>query len=265
MSMLEIQDLTVTLGDRVLLDGVSLSVAAGQVLGLVGESGSGKSLTSLAVLGLLPSSMTIRSGSIRFEGQELVGASEDVRQKLRGDRIAMIFQDPLAALNPVMRIGDQIGEVLIRRHGYSRARAHDRVIQLMERVGIPEPQKRMRAYPHEFSGGLRQRAVIAMAVACGPSLLLADEPTTALDVSVQRTVLDLLRQFSVEDNMSMILVSHDLRVVSHYCQHVAVMRHGKIVEQGSTEQVITAPQHDYTRKLLSLVPRVGVTNGEVRP
>src|SRR5690606_15663492 len=127
----------------------------------------------------------------------------------------------------VMRIGDQIGEVLIRRHGYSRARAHDRVIQLMERVGIPEPQKRMRAYPHEFSGGLRQRAVIAMAVACGPSLLLADEPTTALDVSVQRTVLDLLRQFSVEDNMSMILISHDLRVVSHYCQHVAVMRHGK--------------------------------------
>lgn len=262
MPMLDITNLTVTLGDRVLLDAVNLSVEPGQVLGLVGESGSGKSLTSLATIGLLPPSMTIRSGSIRFEGQELVGASESVRQKLRGERIAMVFQDPLAALNPVMRVGDQIAESLVRRRGYNRAKAIAESIRLMSRVGIPEPETRRLSYPHQFSGGLRQRAVIAMAIACGPSLLLADEPTTALDVSVQRTVLDLLRCLSEEDNMSMILVSHDLRVVSHYTQHVAVMRHGKIVEHGTTEAVITNPQHEYTQKLLSLVPRVGANLAE---
>lgn len=263
MLLLEVHELSVTLGDRVILDAVSLSVEPGQVLGLVGESGSGKSLTSLAILGLLPGSMAIRSGSIRFDGQELVGARESVRQTLRGEKIAMIFQDPLAALNPVRRIGDQIGEVLVRRRGFDGARATDKVIELMTRVGIPEPETRRLSYPHQFSGGLRQRAVIAMAIACGPSLLLADEPTTALDVSVQRTVLDLLRQLSQEDNMSMILVSHDLRVISHYADHMAVMRHGRIVEQGTTEQVITNPQHEYTQKLISLVPRVRPHSGEV--
>jgi peptide/nickel transport system ATP-binding protein/oligopeptide transport system ATP-binding protein len=248
-----------------ILDGVGFDVAAGQTLGVVGESGSGKTMTATAVLGLLPPGVSVTSGGIRFADRELVGLRESQRRELRGKGIAMVFQDPLAALNPVQPVGQQIGEIARRRDGLSRAAAGRLAVDLLERVGVPDPAGRARAYPHQLSGGLRQRAVIAMALAGQPRLILADEPTTALDVSVQGRILALLTKIQAEDGVSVLLISHDLRVMSHAAQHVAVMYAGKVVERGATREVLHRPRHPYTAALVRSVPAVHNRSAPVAP
>lgn len=254
--LLEIKELSVAVGRQAILDAVSLSVQAGRTTGVVGESGSGKSMTALSILGMLPTALRRTHGSIRFEGQDLTTLDPDAMRELRGTEIAMVFQDPLAALDPVMRIDDQVSEILRKRQGLSRQQARARAIELLERVDLPEPRQKARMYPHQLSGGQRQRVVIAMALAGKPKLILADEPTTALDVSVQAKVLDLLRRLQKEDGLGMILISHDLRVMSHYADDLVVMRNGQVVETGLATQVLARPDHEYTRHLVANVPTV---------
>jgi peptide/nickel transport system ATP-binding protein len=235
--------------------GISLEVGPGEILALVGESGSGKSATALALMGLLGGNARV-SGSARFGGTELIGASGDQLRRIRGAEIATIFQDPLSALNPVMRIGDQIAEQ-IRAHGpATRAAADARAVELLGRVGIPSPRERSRSYPHELSGGMRQRAMIAMALSCDPRLLIADEPTTALDVTVQAQILELIRELRDATAMAVLFVTHDLGVVAQLADRVAVMRHGQIVEQAPVAELFRSPRQPYTRELLAAVPRL---------
>nr|WP_202498013.1 ABC transporter ATP-binding protein [Streptomyces sp. SID5469] len=232
---------------------VSLSLSRGEVLGLVGESGSGKSATALAVLGLLPDNATVQ-GSVRLDGQELVGAGERELTRIRGSRVAMVFQDPLSAFTPVHRVGDQIAEAVRAHQGVSRERARERAAELLDLVGIPA--SRVRAFPHEFSGGMRQRAMIAMAMANEPDVILADEPTTALDVTIQAQVLDVLRTAQRETGAAVLLVSHDLGVIAGMADRVAVMYEGEVVESGTAVEVFGRPREPYTRKLLGAVPRL---------
>ena len=254
--LLEMAGLTVAVGQKTILDAVSLTAQPGRTTGVVGESGSGKSMTALSILGMLPEPLRVVSGRIRFQGADLLGMPRDSWRALRGSSIAMVFQDPLAALDPVMRIDDQVGEILRRREGFSRRQARGVAIELLERVDLPEPHRKARMYPHQLSGGQRQRVVIAMALAGRPRLILADEPTTALDVSVQAKVLDLLRRLQAEDGMGMILISHDLRVMSHYADDLVVMRQGQVVEAGPASAVLSQPGNDYTRHLVMNVPSV---------
>ena len=233
------------------VDGVSLDVARGGALGLVGESGCGKSMTLRAIMGLLPGRAQIAGGEIVFDGEAL---SPKSLSKLRGDHIGMVFQEPMTALNPVMRVGEQIAEAPHIRLGQSAAQARERALELIRLVGIPDPERRYRAYPHELSGGLRQRIVIAIALACEPQLLLCDEPTTALDVTIQDQILHLLARLRSETGVSQILVTHDLAVVSQTCERVAVMYAARIVETGTVAEVFGAPRHPYTRALLRSVP-----------
>jgi ABC-type dipeptide/oligopeptide/nickel transport system ATPase component len=233
---------------------VSFSIAEGEVLGLVGESGSGKSVTSLAVMRLLPPQATI-TGHIEFAGEDLLAKSEREMQRVRGARIAMIFQEPMTALNPVMRVGDQIAEAVMahnRQGGRHDARA--RTLEVMTHVGIPDPERRARDYPHQFSGGQRQRIMIAMALVNRPQLLIADEPTTALDVTIQAQILELLDQLREKFRLSMLFISHDLAVVSQVAHRVAVMYAGAIVESAPVREIFHAPAHPYTRGLLGAVP-----------
>lgn len=255
--LLAIDDLSVAVGGLSILDGISLSVEAGRTTGVVGESGSGKSMTALSVLGMLPPGLRVTGGSMRFAGRNLLALDGRAWRLLRGTEIAMVFQDPLAALDPVMRIDDQVGEVLGKRQGFTRRQARAAAIELLARVDLPEPNVKAKMYPHQLSGGQRQRAVIAMALAGKPRLILADEPTTALDVSVQAKVLDLLRRVQAEDGLGMILISHDLRVMTHYSDELVVMRNGQVVEAGQTRAVLGQPQHEYTRHLVANVPTVG--------
>lgn len=255
-ALLEMAGLTVSVGQKTILDAVSLTAHPGRTTGVVGESGSGKSMTALSILGMLPEPLRVVSGRIRFQGADLLGMPRDSWRALRGSSIAMVFQDPLAALDPVMRIDDQVGEILRRREGFSRRQARGAAIELLERVDLPEPHRKARMYPHQLSGGQRQRVVIAMALAGRPRLILADEPTTALDVSVQARVLDLLRRLQAEDGMGMILISHDLRVMSHYADDLVVMRQGQVVEAGPASAVLSQPGNDYTRHLVMNVPSV---------
>ncbi len=237
--------------------GLTYTIAPGETLGLVGESGSGKSVSALALLGLLPKRVgRITAGSVRFEGRELVGLPEDQLRQVRGARIAMIFQDPLSSLNPVLSVGRQITESLETHRRLSHRAASKRAVELLEMVGIPAASRRLDDYPHQFSGGMRQRAMIAMALACEPALLIADEPTTALDVTIRAQILDLLGRLRVELNMAVLLITHDLGVVAGFADRLAVMYAGRIVETGPTEDVLAHPEHPYTVGLLHSVPRL---------
>ncbi|WP_277578621.1 ABC transporter ATP-binding protein [Bdellovibrio svalbardensis] len=237
------------------VDDVSFYVKKGQTLGIVGESGCGKSVTSLSVMRLIQKPGSIESGKILFKGQDLLKLSEDKMRTIRGNEIAMIFQEPMTSLNPVYTIGDQIEEaVLLHQKQFNKEQARERAIEMLRLVGIPAPEKRFHEYPHQLSGGMRQRVMIAMAISCNPELLIADEPTTALDVTIQAQILDLMRKLQKEFNAGMILITHDLGVVAEMCQEVAVMYAGRIVEFGTVEDIFYRPKHPYTRGLLDSIP-----------
>jgi len=236
------------------VDDVSFEVHAGETLGLVGESGSGKSVTALSIMRLVQPPGRIAGGSIQFAGRELLALSEAEMRGVRGAGIALIFQEPMTALNPVFRIGDQIAETLRVHHRASRRDAHARAIELLEAVQIPDAAARVRDYPHQLSGGMRQRVLIAMAIACRPALVIADEPTTALDVTIQAQILALLRQMRSAFNLSLLLITHDLGVIAETADRVAVMYAGRIVEQGPVRAIFHEPLHPYTRGLLASVP-----------
>ena len=238
----------------VIVDDVSFDIAKGERFGVVGESGSGKSLTLRAIADLLPRGVELLSGSIRYNGTELVGMPQASRRKLMGPEIAMIFQEPMTALNPVVRVGEQIAEGPRRYLGMSRAQSMARAIEMMAKTGIPDPARRAKAYPHELSGGLRQRIMIAMALSCGPRLLLCDEPTTALDVTVQHQVLRLLEDLCDDSGAALAFVTHDLAVVNQTCTDIAVMYSGHIVESGTVREVLSDPRHPYTKGLLDSAP-----------
>jgi oligopeptide/dipeptide ABC transporter ATP-binding protein len=255
-----VEDLTVEFesdqGRARAVEGVSFTVSAGEVVGLVGESGCGKSATALALLGLLPRGVgRAAATAVRFEGQDLLQLSERRLRDLRGRRLAIIFQEPMTALNPVLTVGEQVAEVLRRHAGLGRREAWQRAETLLAEVGIPAPCRRARDYPHQLSGGMRQRVMIAMAVACEPRLLIADEPTTALDVTVQAQLLGLLRRLTERAGLSILLITHDLGVVAQTCDRLLVMYAGRIVEQGPVRPLLSAPRHPYTRGLLDSVPR----------
>jgi peptide/nickel transport system ATP-binding protein len=259
--LIEIRDLRVTFrGDdgrtTHAVDAVDLAVARGATLGLVGESGCGKSVTSLAVMGLLPKQSAEVTGSIRFDGFDLLDVSDQIRRDLRGNRLAMIFQEPMTSLNPSFTIGDQIIESILRHRGGSKAAARKRTIELLRRVHIASPEQRVDEYPHKLSGGMRQRVMIAMALACDPHLLIADEPTTALDVTLQAQILDLMRELKAESGAAIILITHDLGVVAEVCDEVAVMYAGEVVERASVDALFASPQHPYTVGLLGSIPRL---------
>ena len=238
------------------VDSVDLAVANGATLGLVGESGCGKSVTSLAIMGLLSKQSAEVSGSIRFDGFDLLEASDQTLRDLRGNRLAMIFQEPMTSLNPSFTIGDQIIETILRHRGGTRRAARDRAIELLRRVHIPSPDRRIDEYPHKLSGGMRQRVMIAMALACDPKLLIADEPTTALDVTLQAQILELMRELKAASGAAIILITHDLGVVAEVCDEVAVMYAGEIVERAKVDELFASPQHPYTVGLLGSIPRL---------
>ncbi|MDQ0382839.1 ABC transporter ATP-binding protein [Amycolatopsis thermophila] len=240
-----------------ILDSVSFTVRAGEMVGLVGESGSGKTVSSLAAMGLLPRSLEVSGGSIEFEGRDLLRMERKQVRGLRGAELSMIFQDALRCLNPAFTIGDQIAEPLRVHRGMSRSQAHARAVELLELVEIPRARERARAYPHQLSGGMCQRVMIAIALACSPKLLIADEPTTALDVTVQKQVLRLLDRIQREMNLGVLFITHDLGVVAEICHRTAVMYAGQIVEEGPTEQLFRRPRHPYTHGLISSIPRSG--------
>ena len=238
------------------VDSVDLALANGATLGLVGESGCGKSITSLAIMGLLSTQSADVSGSIRFDGVDLLKASDQTLRDLRGNRLAMIFQEPMTSLNPSLTIGDQIIETILRHHGGSRRSARNRAIELLRRVHIPSPERRIDDYPHKLSGGMRQRAMIAMALCCDPRLLIADEPTTALDVTLQAQILELMRELKSASGAAIILITHDLGVVAEVCDEVAVMYAGEIVERAKVRELFASPQHPYTVGLIGSIPRL---------
>ncbi|MFE8016673.1 ABC transporter ATP-binding protein [Streptomyces antibioticus] len=239
------------------VDGLSFDVERGKTLGIVGESGSGKSVTNLTVLGLHNPRSTTVDGEIVLDGQELVTATEKEMEKLRGNKVAMIFQDPLTALSPYYTVGRQIAEPFMKHTGASKKEARQRAIEMLAKVGIPQPQTRVDDYPHQFSGGMRQRAMIAMALICDPDLLIADEPTTALDVTVQAQILDLLKDLQQEFGSAIIFITHDLGVIADMADDLLVMYSGRAVERGSVTEVLHRPQHPYTWGLLSSMPRLG--------
>jgi len=259
--LLDVQDLAVEFdteaGRARAVDGVSFSVRAGQTLGIVGESGCGKSVTALSILRLLPQPMgRIVAGRILFRGQDLVAADQETLHKVRTGQIGMIFQEPMTALNPVHRIGKQLSEAIMLHRQVSARTALEQSVELLNRVGIPSPEVRVGEFPHQLSGGMRQRVVIAMALACRPALVIADEPTTALDVTIQAQILELMRALQDEMGMSIILITHDLGVIAETCEDVLVMYAGRIAEVGSVEDIFHRPSHPYTRGLLESIPRL---------
>ncbi|WP_029088306.1 ABC transporter ATP-binding protein [Brevibacterium album] len=261
MALLEIRDLRISFMRRGrppvrAVDGLDLDVDGGQTVGLVGESGCGKSITSLSVLGLLPKRGVEVSGSIRYDGIELLSLNDDARRSIRGREISMIFQDPMTSLNPVVRIGVQITEPLRRHKGMTKGAAMDAAERLLRRVGIPAPRQRLGEFPHQLSGGMRQRVLIAIALACGPRMLIADEPTTALDVTVQAQILDLLKEQVVESGTALMMITHDMGVVAELCDHVTVMYAGRAVEAGNVRDLFAHPTHRYTAGLLAAMPRL---------
>jgi peptide/nickel transport system ATP-binding protein len=268
LPLLTVTDLRVSLhtarGPVEALRGIGFSMRRGETVGLIGESGCGKSITALALMGLLPEAARVE-GSILFDGTELVGASERALCRLRGDRIGMVFQEPMTALNPLHTVGRQIAEPLRLHRGLSATAARAEALRLLERVHMPDAARRLDAYPHQLSGGQRQRVVIAGALACGPDLLIADEPTTALDVTIQREVLDLLAELVAESGMGLLLISHDLGVMAERVQRLLVMYAGSVVESGPTAEVFARRAHPYTRGLHAARPRLGLARGTRLP
>ena len=269
-ALLTVEDLTVTFGRKGeesfrAVDGVSFSVRPGQTIGLVGESGCGKSVTSLAIMGLLPRRGNTVSGRVDLEGTDLLSLSDAQMRDRRGKDIAMVFQDPLSSLNPVVPVGLQVTEVLERHRGMSRKAAMPVAADLLSRVGIPDPNRRIKDYPHQMSGGMRQRALIAIALACAPRLLIADEPTTALDVTIQAQILALLKELVVETGTALIMITHDLGVVAGLCDEVNVLYGGRIVERGARHPIFREPRHPYTNGLLDSIPRLDAVGERLNP
>ena len=268
-ALMEIDELKVTFNTRygqvTALDGVSLRVNAGETLGVVGESGCGKSITALATMGLIPMPPgRIAGGEIRLAGENLVGASDARMRALRGAEIAMIFQEPMTSLNPVFTVGDQIAEAIMLHQKVSADRAFKDAVALLDRVGIPSPDRRARDYPHQLSGGMRQRVMIAMAVSCRPKVLIADEPTTALDVTVQAQIFDLLNEIQRDFGAAIVLITHDMGAISEMADRVAVMYAGRVIEEARADDVLDHPQHPYTRGLISCIPNIAKDEGALR-
>ncbi len=269
MSLLSVKDLRTSFftpsGEVRAVNGVSYEVEKGKVLGIVGESGSGKSVSAYSVLQILANPGKIVGGSIELEGEELVGIKEKGMAKIRGNKISIIFQDPMTSLNPVFTIGDQLMEAIMLHTNRNRKEAKERAVEMLKLVGVNEPQKRIKQYPHEFSGGMRQRVMIAMALACEPDILIADEPTTALDVTIQAQILDLMKDLQKKLGMAIILITHDLGVVAEMCDEVIVMYAGQICERGTAEEIFYNPKHEYTLGLMRSIPTVSDEKTKLQP
>lgn len=269
MALLEVKDLHTSFftdaGEVRAVNGVSFNLERGKVLGIVGESGSGKSVTAYSIMQILASTGRIVSGSIKYDGQELVGADEKVMKNIRGNKISIIFQDPMTSLNPTYTIGKQLMEAILLHTDRNRQQAWDRAVEMLRLVNVNSPEKRMKQYPFEFSGGMRQRVMIAMALACEPDILIADEPTTALDVTIQAGILELMKDIQKEMGMAIIMITHDLGVVAQLCDEVVVMYAGSICEQGTADEIFYNPCHEYTKGLLRSIPTVGNEGQRLQP
>ena len=269
MALLEVKDLHTSFftdaGEVRAVNGVSFNLERGKVLGIVGESGSGKSVTAYSIMQILASTGRIVSGSIKFDGQELVGADEKVMKTIRGNKISIIFQDPMTSLNPTYTIGHQLMEAILLHTDRNKQQAWDRAVEMLRLVNVNEPEKRMKQYPFEFSGGMRQRVMIAMALACEPDILIADEPTTALDVTIQAGILELMKDIQKEMGMAIIMITHDLGVVAQLCDEVVVMYAGSICEQGTADEIFYNPCHEYTKGLLRSIPTTDSGGERLQP
>ena len=269
MALLEVRDLRTSFftdaGEVRAVNGVSFNLERGRVLGIVGESGSGKSVTAYSIMQILAGTGKIVGGSIKFDGQELVGAGEKVMKDIRGNKISIIFQDPMTSLNPTYTIGRQLMEAILLHTNRNKQQAYDRAVEMLRLVNVNEPEKRMKQYPYEFSGGMRQRVMIAMALACEPDILIADEPTTALDVTIQAKILELMKSLQEELGMAIIMITHDLGVVAQLCDEVIVMYAGSICEQGTADEIFYNPKHEYTKGLLRSIPTAHTAGTRLKP
>ena len=269
MPLLEVKDLHTSFftdaGEVKAVNGVSFNLDRNKVLGIVGESGSGKSVTAYSIMQILASTGKIVSGSIKLDGQELVGAGERVMKTVRGNKVSIIFQDPMTSLNPTYTIGQQLMEAIVLHTDRNKKQAYDRAVEMLRLVNINEPEKRMQQYPHEFSGGMRQRIMIAMALACEPDILIADEPTTALDVTIQAQILELMKSLQKELGMAIIMITHDLGVVAQLCDEVIVMYAGAICEQGTADEIFYNPCHEYTKGLMRSIPTADTAGTKLQP
>lgn len=269
MALLEVKDLQTSFftdaGEVRAVNGVSFNLDRGKVLGIVGESGSGKSVTAYSIMQILASTGKIVGGSIKLDGQELVDSGEKVMKNVRGNKISIIFQDPMTSLNPTYTIGHQLIESIVLHTNRDKKQAWDRAVEMLRLVNVNEPEKRMKQYPYEFSGGMRQRVMIAMALACEPDILIADEPTTALDVTIQAQILELMKSLQEELGMAIIMITHDLGVVAQMCDEVIVMYAGSICEQGSAEEIFYNPKHEYTKGLLNSIPSADTAGKKLHP